>query len=180
MSQVSRISIRVYNYPFIDTYYHYYDEVKTQHPWYFEPRIFKSRAILPKEVLEKINKYVERKLAEELSETYINVSLTFTTKVNNFIELTEILKLLNMLVKLITNPVTDPEIVAKFVKPSNGVYRESHITIPITAEEFKQLFEEMMRYDVELNSETAKLFGKEFAESVRKHNKEVRSKKSEK
>jgi hypothetical protein len=173
---MSQVTIEVYNYPFVDTYYHYYDEVKVRHAWYFRPRLFKSRAVLPRDVLEKMNEFVERKLAENLGQSYIRVETVFVTKVSNFEELR---KLYEQLRRSISSIGGEAMIVMTFVKPEKRgvrtIYLDEPIVIPLSVEEFMKLFEEMMSYDVELNSETArKLFGKGFAEMVKQHNKEVR------
>ena len=118
----------------------------------------------------KLKSVIEKTFNKKVYET--KETLRFTTTVKNFEELKKLYETLDSIVK---NNVKHPEDIKTLI------HFPAPLVIYIPKDEIKRLYDELLKTDSLLNSETAEmLFGREFAEIVRNHNRAVRAKRCKK
>jgi len=184
----SELYLNVYHYPLdVSQFYEYYDDWRVRRAFYFKPRIFRAGGTT-KEALEKVIAFIEEKLSK--TEIEVEVEIEVEAKLTQFLEELEMrgsisliskelkIKSFNELRGLYSRVYSkikqlygsEPKIMIEFIRP---------IRIPLTKEDYKRLFEELLNTDAQLNCQTArKLFGKEFAKKVSEHNRQIRAKKN--
>jgi hypothetical protein len=150
----------------------------------FKPRIFRAGGVTD-EALEKVIAFVEEKLSASLKDVDVEIEieaevaqsleelemrgsvfLSEELKIKSFDELKRLYSRVYSKIKQLY--YSKPRIIIEFLRP---------IKIPLTKEDYKRLFEELLSTNAQLNVETAKrLFGKEFAKRVSEHNRQIRAK----
>jgi len=184
---IQNVMLKLYHYP-LDVDVRYFDgyEYRRIHAFYFKPRIFSAgRLAIPGVTasgLRKAMEFVERKLesADVTAEVIASITIggrccevAWAPGTWKTIKVSEVRNLYNELyttIKLMYN--AEPSIMIMFKCP---------VKILLSKEEVRRLYEELLKTDSLLNCETAKaLFGKEFAEIVSQHNREVRQKRQQK
>jgi Ca2+-binding EF-hand superfamily protein len=179
----TELYLTVYHYPLdVSQWYKYYDDWRVRRAFYFEPRIFKAGGVTDK-ALSKVVAFIEEKLSASLRDVEITVEVDAETeelemkgsvslsssvlRVRNFSELQELYR---KLYDKLSKRYKKVKVLIKFIKP---------IKIPLTKEDYKRLFEELLNTDAQLNCQTArKLFGKKFAEKISEHNRQIRASKN--
>jgi hypothetical protein len=181
----TELYLKIYHYPLnVSRWYKEYDDWRVKRAFYFKPRVFKAGGTT-KEALEKVIAFIEEKLSTIEVEIEVEIKVEFETvleelemrgsvflskelKIKSFNELRELYSRVYSKIKVLYD--TEPKIMIEFLRP---------IKIPLTKEDYRILFEELLNTDAQLNCQTArKLFGKEFAEKISEHNRQIRAKKN--
>ena len=184
----TELYLKICHYPLnVSEFYKEYDDWRVKRAFYFRPRIFRAGGTT-KEALEKVITFIEEKLSKTeidvdveveieveietvLEELEMRGSVSLISKelkIKSFNELRELYSRVYSKIKQLYG--SEPKIIIEFLRP---------IRIPLTKEDYKILFEELLNTDAQLNCQTArKLFGKEFAEKISEHNRQIRAKKN--
>jgi len=179
----TELYLEIYHYPLgKNKIEKYYDEWRVKRAFYFRPRIFRAGGTT-KEALEKVIAFIEEKLSKTEIEAEVDIEVEIDTELTleelemkgsvsliseHKIKLSELRELYSRIYSKIKQLYygTEPRIMIKFLRP---------IRIPLTKEDYRILFEELLNTNAQLNVETAKkLFGKEFAKKVSEHNRQIR------
>jgi len=177
----TELYLEVYHYPLnISELYKYYDDWRVKRGFRFYPRIFKAGGATD-ESLEKVITFIEEKLSTSLKDVEIAVkvegeteeeelemrgSVSLSSPILKVTSFSELKKLYERLYDKLSKRYKNVRILITFTKP---------IRIQLTKEDYKRLFEELISTYALLNVETArKLFGKNFAEKISEHNRQIR------
>jgi len=180
----NELHVKIYYYPLDHSeFYKYYDDWRVIRAFYFRPRVFKGGGATY-EALEKVMTFIEEKLSKAGIEIEAEIEIEgeieeeLELKMKGLVSLSSSLKIKSNELKELYRKLYDKlskryknvRVLITFYKP---------IRIPLTKEDYKRLFEELLNTKAQLNVETARrLFGKEFAKRVSEHNRQIRASKN--